>query len=64
MIVLCCWEVRAEFLPFVCKLRGQALKGKLVSGEGDLAGFCSALGGGKDQPQKEEIRSWLETSRC
>lgn len=42
--------MRAEFLPFVCKLRGQDLKGRIVSGEGDLAGFCSALGRGKDQP--------------
>lgn len=49
MIVLCCCEVREEFLPFVCKLGGQALKGKIVSGEGDLAGFCSALCGGADQ---------------
>lgn len=36
-------EAREEFLPFVCKLGGQALKVKIVSGEGDLAGFCSAL---------------------
>lgn len=42
MIVLCCWEAREEFLPFVCKLGGWVLKAKIVSGEGDLDGFCSA----------------------
>lgn len=47
--------MRTDFLPFVSKLRGQALKGKIVSGEVDLAGFCSALGGGKDQPERRRL---------
>lgn len=43
VVAICYWEMREELLTLVYKPGGQALKVKTVSGEGDLAGFCSGL---------------------